>query len=96
MVMKRQRFYHHQKFCEHCNDAFHASRYDAKFCSCNCRQASRRAAAKLLRADDAILEAIDAYLDMQQNDLQLEYALNALRGHISGKKLLNDQNVTNI
>ena len=61
-MSKRYRNYDHARTCEACGDTFHASRYDAKFCSSACRSRYNRQSVLRSQRIERIKEMLDAVL----------------------------------
>jgi hypothetical protein len=60
--MARQRNYDYGVFCSHCGEHFHASRYDAQYCSASCRSAAARVRKQAPQALERAKTAISDYL----------------------------------
>lgn len=85
------RFYSHALTCQHCGETFHASRYDAKYCSGLCRSRAHRAAQKHRKLRATINNDIIDYLNDYEGDLQgYENAIADLIGLVARHSTLDD------
>lgn len=86
--MQRQRYYNRTCTCEWCERVFHASRYDAKYCSDGCRKQASREPARLRRAELHARESVLAYLRMLKSDEEYQHAIERFQSFIAVNSLV--------
>lgn len=86
------RFYSHAHVCEDCGEVFHASRYDAKYCSSTCRGRARRKLQRAAKLRDKLNTAIIDYLNLYEDVQQYENAISDLVGMVTRHSLLDRDN----
>jgi len=82
------RYYSHPKSCEHCGDTFYSSRYDARFCSSNCRVGAHREEKRYKELKRKTAQAIYELL-RQSPDYDYENTIAELRQILDANSFLS-------